>query len=157
MVDVRFFQRPCFRLDELSVLQREWMLGRGGQLVWWDPHWNGRSSGLQPTECIRVFDGELKRLGSTLVDPVDDPALGRFGNAGSAVLHYELKAGIRAYLDSLRSGAPLRRLKDLIEFNIRNRDREICYFGQEHFLQAQEKGPLTNKDYVEALEKCRHL
>jgi len=99
----------------------------------------------------------LKRLGATLVDPVDDPALDRFGDAEGAVLHYEFKAGIRAYLDSLGPGAPVRTLEDLIEFNQRNRDRELCYFGQEHFLRAQEKGPLTNKDYVDALEKCRRL
>jgi len=100
---------------------------------------------------------ELKRMGATLVDPVDDPALDRFGDAEGAVLHYEFKAGIRAYLDSLGPGAPVRTLEDLIEFNQRNRDRELCYFGQEHFLRAQEKGPLTNKDYVDALEKCRRL
>jgi amidase len=100
---------------------------------------------------------ELKRLGATLVDPVDDPALDRFGEAEGAVLHYEFKAGIRAYLDSLGPGAPVRTLEDLIEFNQRNRDRELCYFGQEHFLRAQEKGPLTNKDYVDALETCRRL
>ena len=58
----------------------------------------------------------LKRLGATLVDPVDDPALDRFGDAEGAVLHYEFKAGIRAYLDSLGPGAPVRTLEDLIEF-----------------------------------------
>jgi len=31
------------------------------------------------------------------------------------------------------------------------------YFGQELFLKAQAKGPLTTPAYVEALEKCRKL
>ena len=31
------------------------------------------------------------------------------------------------------------------------------YFGQELFLKAQEKGPLTTPAYVDALEKCRRL
>jgi amidase len=30
------------------------------------------------------------------------------------------------------------------------------YFGQEIMLKAAEKGPLTEKPYLEALEKCRH-
>jgi amidase len=46
-------------------------------------------------------------------------------------------------------------LIDLIEFNNKNRDREMPYFGQEVFLQAQEKGPLTAKEYTEALKICR--
>ena len=28
------------------------------------------------------------------------------------------------------------------------------YFGQEHFIRAEEKGPLTDDEYKEALEKC---
>jgi amidase len=31
------------------------------------------------------------------------------------------------------------------------------YFQQEIFLLAEEKGPLTDKEYLEALEKCRKL
>jgi amidase len=31
------------------------------------------------------------------------------------------------------------------------------YFGQNNFLKAQAKGPLTDKDYLEALEKCRRM
>jgi amidase len=31
------------------------------------------------------------------------------------------------------------------------------YFGQEIFLQAQEKGPLTDNGYIEALARCRRL
>jgi len=31
------------------------------------------------------------------------------------------------------------------------------YFGQELFIQAQEKGPLTDKAYIDALERCARL
>ena len=100
---------------------------------------------------------ELKRMGATLVDPVDDPALDRFGDAENTVLHYEFKAGINAYLASLGPGASAHTLQDLIEFNERNHEKELRYFGQEEFLRAQEKGPLTDKAYLDALEKCRRL
>ena len=100
---------------------------------------------------------ELKREGATLVDPVDDSALGRFGDAENTVLHYEFKAGINAYLASLGPGAPAHTLQDLIEFNERNHEKELRYFGQEEFLRAQEKGPLTDKAYLDALEKCRRM
>ena len=35
--------------------------------------------------------------------------------------------------------------------------KELRYFGQEEFLRAQEKGPLTDKAYLDALEKCRRM
>ena len=100
---------------------------------------------------------EMKRLGATLVDPADDPPLGRFDDAEMTVLLYELKADLNAYLASLGPQAPVRSLKEAIEFNERNRDKEMPYFGQEIFLQAQEKGPLTDKAYLDALERCRRL
>jgi amidase len=48
-------------------------------------------------------------------------------------------------------------LEELIAFNERNKDKEMPFFGQELFTQAQEKGPLTDKAYLDALERCRRL
>jgi amidase len=98
---------------------------------------------------------ELKRLGAILVDPADDPPLGRFGDSERDVLLYEFKADLNAYLASLGPKAPVRTLQEIIEFNERNKSKELPYFGQETFLKAQEKGPLTEKAYLDALEKCR--
>jgi amidase len=53
--------------------------------------------------------------------------------------------------------APVKSLADVIEFNKRHKDEELKYFGQEFFEAAQEKGPLTEYEYVEALARCRRL
>ena len=100
---------------------------------------------------------EMKHLGAIIVDPADDPQLGRFGDAEREVLFYEFKADLNAYLASLGPGAPARTLKEIIEFNERNKEKEMPYFGQETFLKAQEKGPLTEKAYLDALQKCRQM
>ena len=71
------------------------------------------------------------------------------------MLLFELKAGLNSYL--ARSGAPVKTLEDVIQFNERHRDREMPYFGQELFLQAQAKGPLTSPGYLKALKRCRNL
>jgi amidase len=42
-------------------------------------------------------------------------------------------------------------LKDVIEFNELNRGREMPYFGQDIFLKSEQKGPLTSKEYLDAL------
>ena len=51
----------------------------------------------------------------------------------------------------------MKTLEEVIAFNEAHRDREMPYFGQEIFLEAQEKGPLTTPEYLEALATCRRL
>jgi amidase len=92
-----------------------------------------------------------------LVDPADDPPLPSFGDAEMTVMLYEFKADLNIYLAALGPGAPVHSLEELIAFNERNKDKEMPFFGQELFLQAQEKGPLTDKAYLEALERCHRL
>ena len=70
---------------------------------------------------------------------------------------YELKADLNAYLAKLGPGAPVRTLKDIIDFNERNREKEMPYFGQDLFLKAQTKGPLTDKEYLDAVAKNHQL
>jgi amidase len=64
---------------------------------------------------------------------------------------------LNAYLGSLGPNSPVRTLEDVIAFNERNKEKELPYFGQEIFLRAQEKGPLTDRAYLDAVEKCRRL
>jgi len=99
---------------------------------------------------------EMKRLGAVLVDPADIPTQGKFDDSEFEVLLYEFKADLNAYLAGLGPQAPVRTLKDVIEFNEKNRDREMPYFGQDTMTKAEAKGPLTSKAYVQALAK-NHL
>jgi len=99
----------------------------------------------------------LKKQGATLLDPASIESIGKFGDAEFTVLLYELKADLNAYLARLGPNAPIHTLKDAIDFNERNREKEMPYFGQDTFVKAQEKGPLTDKEYLEALEKCGQL
>jgi amidase len=48
-------------------------------------------------------------------------------------------------------------LDELIAFNQREKARELPYFGQELFLQAQRTGGLDAKPYQSALSRCRTL
>ena len=90
----------------------------------------------------------LKDGGSTLVD-VTFPKLQAFGDAEYDVLLYEFKEDLNKYLAG-RGGAN-KTLKDLIAFNEKNADKEMPYFGQEIFIQAQEKGDLNDRAYRIAL------
>jgi amidase len=104
-------------------------------------------------ECIAV----IKRSGATVIDPADIPTQGKFDDTELEVLLYEFKADLNKYLASLGPGAPVKSLKDIIDFNEKNRDRELPYFGQDIMVKAQAKGPLTEKKYLMALAKNHRM
>jgi amidase len=93
----------------------------------------------------------LKAQGAILIDPVELPNAGKYGPSELEVLLYELKADLAAYFAEFAPGSDIRTLKDVIEFNERERAREMPYFGQEYFLRAQAKGGLDSKEYLDAL------
>jgi amidase len=99
----------------------------------------------------------MKKQGATIVDPADIETLGKFDDTELLVFMYELKADLNAYLARLGPGAPVRTLKDVIDFNDRNRSKELPYFGQDLFVKAEGKGPLTEKAYLDALAKNHQL
>ncbi len=99
----------------------------------------------------------MKKQGATVVDPADIATLGKFDESELLVFMYELKADLNAYLARLGPDAPVRTLKDIIEFNDRNRSKEMLYFGQDLFLKAESKGPLTETAYLDALAKNHQL
>src|SRR5207253_957690 len=80
-----------------------------------------------------------------------------YDDAELTVLLYEFKADVNRYLAEFAPGARVRTLQDVIEFNERNKEREMPYFGQELFLKAQDKGSLSDQAYRDALDKCRKL
>ena len=99
----------------------------------------------------------MKKQGATVVDPADIATLGKFDNSELVVFMYELKADLNAYLSRLGPDSPVKSLQDIIEFNERNRQKEMPYFGQDLFLKSEAKGPLTDKEYVDALAKNHQL
>lgn len=99
----------------------------------------------------------LRSAGATVVDPVKLTTAGKFDDAEETVLDYEFKAGINAYFASLGADAPVKSLADLIAWNERERAREMPWFGQEIFVRAQKRGPLTDKKYLDARAKCIRL
>ena len=100
---------------------------------------------------------EMKRQGAVIVDPADIESMEQVGESEFQVLLYELKADLNSYLAALGPGAPVHTLEEIIKFNEHNREKEMPYFGQDTFVKAQAKGPLTEKAYLGALEKDHRL
>lgn len=96
----------------------------------------------------------IRKAGAELFD-VKFETYRQFGDAEYQVLLYEFKADLNKYLAA--RGGKHKTLADLIKFNEDNADREMPYFGQDIFIEAEKKGPLTSDEYVQALKKCRMM
>jgi amidase len=66
---------------------------------------------------------------------------------------YEFKHDVAAYLAG--ADVPSKTLADLIAFDDAHAGAEMPWFGQELFLQAQAKGPLTDQAYLDALARAK--
>ena len=92
----------------------------------------------------------LTGAGAVLVDV--ELSTAAYEEAELEVLLFELKADLDAYLSA--RGGPMKQLTDLIAFNQAHAAEELPYFGQQHFLAAAKKGPLSSPAYKKALATC---
>jgi amidase len=99
----------------------------------------------------------IKQAGAIVVDPAGIPTASQLGPGEKIVLLFELKDGLNRYLAERAMKDGPRTLADVIKFNEANRATEMPYFGQDRFLEAETKGPLTTKVYLEALVKNHKL
>lgn len=97
----------------------------------------------------------MREKGALIIDPADIKTTGEIEKYEFDVLLYEFKADLNLYLSALPESVRTRSLRDLIAFNEANREKEMPWFGQEIFVSAQEKGPLTDRAYIRALENLR--
>jgi amidase len=100
----------------------------------------------------------MRDLGAEIVEDANIPSLAEIEERRPMldVLLYEFKADLNAYLSALED-SPVRSLEDVIRFNEAHADLEMPYFGQEISELAQQKGPLSDPEYIESLAASRRL
>jgi amidase len=106
---------------------------------------------------VNAAIADMKARGAVIVDPADIPTASKMDACEMDVLLYEFKADLNAYLAARGPSSPVHSLADVIAFDERERAREMPYFGQELFVRAQKKGPLTSPAYLTAKATCRSL
>jgi len=104
-----------------------------------------------------IFESTIETLrehGAEIVDSIEIDTTG-MGDAEGTVLRYEFKADLKQYLE--QTGAPFDSLAEIIKFNEDNKETVMPFFGQERMLASQEKGPLTDDEYLAALETSKRV
>lgn len=107
----------------------------------------------------RVLDeaiAAMRRAGATVIDNVVVPHLNDYNDAENTVLSYEFKRDLDAYF-ATRTGLPVHTLAELIAWDNAHAALEMPWFGQDLFEQAQKRGPLSDKAYLDALAECKTL
>ena len=107
---------------------------------------------------IAAFDRALETLqaqGVTLVEIKDfapDPVM---WNEGENILLSQFHQSLDAYLATAAPSVTARTLKDLIEFNQQEADRELRLFGQELFLSAVESRSAAGAEHKQVVMDIR--
>lgn len=137
-------------VDYLAALDAEALSGKRIGVI--------RSNSGYHEGVSELLDGAIATLeaaGVTIVDDLKvDPYTGFYGDTYNILL-YEFKADLNAYLAGLPNELSALTLAQLIDYNTENAEAEMPHFQQEIFEKSEEKGPLTDTEYLEALEKAQ--
>ena len=91
-------------------------------------------------ELVSKLSKQVKIVEISLPAPSDQE-----GESEFKVLMHELNEDLASYL-ATREGARVKTLRDVVEFNLKNKSSELQHFGQEYFDMALELGG-RNSDY----------
>jgi amidase len=93
----------------------------------------------------------LKSKGAEVVEIELNKELKTINNNEFNVLLYEFKDGLNQYLGNANS--KIKTLADVIAFNKQNETKAMPFFKQEILEQAQAKGDLNTKEYLDAVKQ----
>ncbi|MBC7418116.1 MAG: amidase [Pedobacter sp.] len=103
-------------------------------------------------EVVALFNKAidvLKTQGATIIEIELLKETSKLGDAELTVLKYEFKDGVNNYLST--ANAPVKTLAEVIAWNKQNAATAMPFFKQELLESCEEKGPLSDKEYKDAL------
>jgi amidase len=110
----------------------------------------------QVDQLLKEAVDTMRKQGAEVIEDLKFKDHEKWGAAEWQVLLSEFKADLNAYL-ATREGLNVHSLADLIEFNKKNADTELPWFGQEIFEAAEKTQGLEEAVYLEALKKSKRL
>jgi amidase len=102
-------------------------------------------------ELLKLTVDLLKQNGAEVIE-VEALKEQGYDDASYQVLLYEFKDGLNQYFAQLGKKAPVKSLKELIAFNLKD-STELKYFDQKILELAESKGNLDSPEYINSLAK----
>ncbi|MGE5349996.1 MAG: amidase [Actinomycetota bacterium] len=125
---------------------------KGKRLGWYT---SARGTHYKVDTLMQHAVNYLKSQGAEVIE-IDNIYSREVGSLSFQVMLYEFKDGLNKYFASLGENGPIKSVEELIEFN-NNDSIEMLYYDQELVIEAQKKGDITSKEYLDALEKMNRL
>ena len=125
---------------------------KGKRLGWYT---SARGSHYKVDTLMQHAVNYLESQGAEVIE-IDNIYSREAGSLSFQVMLYEFKDGLNKYFASLGENGPVKSVEELIEFN-KNDSIELRYYDQELLIEAQKKGDVTSKEYLDALEKMNRL
>ena len=108
----------------------------------------------------QVIEAAMKVLrdqGAELFDHTEAIIPAAYQAESRIVANHDNKAELNRYLSQLPEHFPVRNLAQLVEFNERNADRELQFFGQSNLISSSKAPTVSEERYVEARDKSWRL
>ncbi len=103
-------------------------------------------------DTLMIHAVRVMEAGGAQIIEVEVPPRREYADAEFQVLLYEFKDGLNKYFAGRGEDVTVKNIKDLIEFNIKD-SVELKYFDQKILIEAEKKGDLNSREYLDALEK----
>jgi amidase len=100
---------------------------------------------------MRKAIADMAGKGAIVIE-VEAPESEGYEKASMEVMLYEFKDGLNKYFASLGNNVPVKNIKELIAFNLKD-SVELKYFDQKILINAGKKGDLKSPEYMKALEE----
>ncbi len=139
-----------FLTDYTPFLKEDGLKGK--RLGWYT---SARGTHYKVDTLMQKAVDYIKSQGAEVIE-IDNIYDREAGSLSFQVLLWEFKDGLNKYFASLGDNAPVKSVEELIEFN-NNDSIELLYYDQELLLEAQKKGSVESKEFLDIIEKMNRL
>lgn len=142
-----------FQVDYTSFLEADGL--KGARLVVAREYFGGHAGGDALIEsCMNI----LKDRGAELFEQADGLSTAPYQEVSRVGSRSDFKSELNKYLAKTPKDFPVRSMADVIAFNLRHRDRELKYYGQESLINAEKNGGDRNDPKArDARAKARQM
>jgi amidase len=127
--------------------------GLQGKRIGW--YTSARGQNYKVDTLMQQAVNYIKSRGAEVVE-INDIYDREVGGLSFQVLLWEFRDGLNRYFASLGENAPVKSVEELIAFN-NNDSIELRYYDQELLLEAQQKGSVDSKEFLDIVTKMNRL
>jgi amidase len=136
--------------DYTPFLKEDGLMGK--RIGWYT---SGRGQNYKVDTLMQKAVDYIRSKGAEVIE-LEDIYSREVGSLSFEVMLYEFKDGLNKYFASLGDAAPVKNVEELIEFNKRD-EIELRYYDQQLLLEAQQKGSVESKEFLDILSKMYRM